>query len=125
MFVLTGPNAGTASIPVGADAQARYITSAIKTMRRRGIETVEVRPDVEASWMHYKDFKLRRSVWSLGGCKSYYVNNEGSNVSAWPGTMSHMVRELRTFDIDKYIVTPSIRNSQPEPSGDALLSELA
>lgn len=105
MFVIAGPNAVTASVPVAAEAQARYLESAITTMRRHGLDTIEVRRDAQERWTRRKDAKLRHSVWNVGGCRSYYLNDKGVNVAAWPGGMRGMARQLRSFDLDKYVVT--------------------
>jgi cation diffusion facilitator CzcD-associated flavoprotein CzcO len=125
MFVLTGPNSGTASIPVAAEAQSKYMASAIRTMRRDRLETFEVRPDIEESWTREKDRRLRRAVWSLGGCKSYYLSDKGINVAAWPGSMANQVRELRTFDIESYVVTRQPEISQDVPAAWPRANEMA
>ncbi|MGW6729695.1 flavin-containing monooxygenase [Nocardia sp. NPDC055029] len=104
MFVILGPNGGAASIPVAIEAQARYVSSAIETMRRRGLESFEVRPAAEEAWNRTKDAHLENSVWNAGGCSNYYVTDGVNNV-VWPGSMGHMKKALHTFDLENYVVT--------------------
>ncbi|MGW6729639.1 flavin-containing monooxygenase [Nocardia sp. NPDC055029] len=104
LFVILGPNGGAASIPVAIEAQARYVSSAAETMRRQGLEAVEVKQEAEDSWNRSKDTKLENSVWNAGGCASYYVTDGVNNV-VWPGSMGHMKKTLQTFDVENYLVT--------------------
>jgi hypothetical protein len=89
-------------------------------MRKADLDTVEVRPEVATSWGRKKDARLRRSVWNAGGCSSYYLNEHGINVAAWPGLMSHMVWKLRRFDMKNYSTkrAPSRQPDSARSGGD-------
>ncbi|MFE3188507.1 flavin-containing monooxygenase [Nocardia sp. NPDC059240] len=105
LFAIAGHNAGTASVPIGVEAQAEYVASAVRTMRARGFETVEPRHDAEETWVRRKDSELAGWIFNVGGCNSYYLNDKGVNVAAWPGRPSQMVRALRSFDIENYVAS--------------------
>ncbi|MFE3060816.1 flavin-containing monooxygenase [Nocardia sp. NPDC059239] len=115
-FMVAGANTGSASVPLTTEAQARYIASAIATMRERGIETVEVRQEAEDEWNRFKDAQLAGSVWNAGGCTSFYVNDDGINTAAWPGSMRNQVKSLRQFDVENYTVTYASERSGAELS---------
>ncbi|MFE3188496.1 flavin-containing monooxygenase [Nocardia sp. NPDC059240] len=115
-FMVAGANSGSASVPLTAEAQSRYIASAIATMREQGIETVEVRQEAEDDWNRYKDAKLAGSVWNAGGCTSFYVNDDGINTAAWPGSMRNQVKTLRRFDVENYTLTYAADRSGAESS---------
>lgn len=108
MFVIVGPNGVSATAPFTIEAQAEYVASAIRTMRRSGVEAVEVRSDAEREWNRRTDAKLAGSVWNAGGCMNYFLNDRGVNNAAWPGSIRNMRRQLRSFDIDNYLVTPAV-----------------
>ena len=106
-FVLWGPNAGSSSAFVLVEAQCRYIASALRTMRREGLETIEVREEVETAWKENTDRVLSTSVQNVGGCTTYYIDASGHNATVWPGTMLGLWRTLKEFDRASYITTPA------------------
>lgn len=103
-FLILGPNAGGASIPISIEAQAHYVGSAVETMRRQQLATVEVKPEAEEAWTRQKDELLANSVWLTGGCTSYYLSAAGTNIAAWPGPQRAMAKRLSRFDVENYIV---------------------
>jgi cyclohexanone monooxygenase len=104
-FVLWGPNAGSSSAFVLIEAQCRYIASALQTMRRNGLDTIEVREEVETAWKENADRVLSTSVQNVGGCTTYYIDASGHNATVWPGTMLSLWRTLKEFDEDAYLTT--------------------
>jgi cyclohexanone monooxygenase len=108
-FVLWGPNAGSSSAFVLIEAQCRYIASALRTMRREGLDTIEVREDVETAWKENADRLLSTSVQNIGGCTTYYIDASGHNATVWPGTMLGMWLTLRDFDAENYLATTAGR----------------
>jgi cyclohexanone monooxygenase len=105
-FMLWGPNAGTGSAFVMAEAQMTYITGAIDALRRRGLDAVEVREDSERDWKAWADKRNAKSVMIRGGCVSYYLDSNGNNAALWPGTMRSLRKALADFDIDAYHLRP-------------------
>src|SRR5918994_7326948 len=83
-FMMFGPNIGVASAFALIEAQLRYVTDALRTMRRQGLATVEVRPDVQAHFNEKVQRALRGTVWNAGGCSSYYLDANGRNSTVWP-----------------------------------------
>lgn len=89
LFVLLGPNTGLGhnSVVLMAEAQIRYVRRCLEQLRDRGQRRIEVRRDVfEASDARIQR-RLEKAVWSLGGCTSWYVNDQGRNVTLWPGSV--------------------------------------
>ncbi len=98
-FLMQGPNAtsGVSSTLLFAEAQGRYVADAVVTMARKGIETVDVRPDVERRWTRQVRRRSARTVWEVGGCASYYQNDNGINVVMWPGNTAEYQLRTRRF----------------------------
>jgi len=86
-FLLLGPNTalGHNSVVFMIESQVQHVMSCLRLLARQNSETIEVRP---AALRHYNDAiqrRLRRAVWSEGGCVSWYLDANGVNRAMWPG----------------------------------------
>ncbi|MGA2827876.1 MAG: NAD(P)/FAD-dependent oxidoreductase [Streptosporangiaceae bacterium] len=106
LFVLTGPNTGLghSSQVFMIEAQIRYITGAVAHARRRGAVRVEVRPGAQAAYDRTLQKKMKRTVWVIGGCKSWYLDAAGRNVTLWPDFTWAFAWQTRRFDAASYDV---------------------
>jgi hypothetical protein len=104
--VLTGPNTGLGhnSQVFMIEAQIRYVTGAVTYARRRGAVQVAVRPEAETAYDRVLQEKMRRTVWVTGGCRSWYLNDAGRNVSLWPDSTWAFAWQTRRFDLSSYEV---------------------
>jgi cation diffusion facilitator CzcD-associated flavoprotein CzcO len=107
LFFIVGPNTGQGhtSMVFMIESQVRYLVDALETMARRGLATVEPRAEAQQAWNDAVQRKMRRTVWNTGGCSSWYLDDHGRNTTLWPGTTFRFRRELRRFDLEKYVVT--------------------
>jgi cyclohexanone monooxygenase len=87
------------------ESQIAYILSAIEQMERRRIVTVEPRPEAQAAWNADLQRRMKRTVWSAGGCASWYLDEHGRNTTLWPRTTFKFRELLRSFDLDQYVAT--------------------
>jgi cation diffusion facilitator CzcD-associated flavoprotein CzcO len=87
LFLLVGPNTGLAhsSMVFMIEAQIGYVLDALRVLERNGLKYVDVRPDVQAAYNRGLQRRLRRAVWTVGGCRSWYLDAHGKNVTLWPG----------------------------------------
>jgi hypothetical protein len=46
------------------------------------------------------------TVWTTGGCSSWYLQADGSNRTLWPSFSNAFKRRLAHFDIADFKVTP-------------------
>jgi len=104
LFVLTGPNTGLGhtSQVFMIEAQIRYVVSALRYARRRGIDRIEVRPGSQAAYDQVVQRKMRSTVWMTGGCTSWYLDGDGRNVSLWPDFTWIYAWQTRRFDPSNY-----------------------
>ncbi|MGN6103785.1 MAG: flavin-containing monooxygenase [Kofleriaceae bacterium] len=96
LFLLMGPNTGLGhnSMVFMIEAQARYAVDAIRAMHRRGLASIEVRPEVEQAFRSEMSRKLSSTVWTAG-CSSWYMAPDGE-VLLWPGfTFDYWLRTRR------------------------------
>jgi cation diffusion facilitator CzcD-associated flavoprotein CzcO len=111
LFVLTGPNTGLGhtSQVFMIEAQIRYVASALRHARRHGIERIEVRPAPQAAYDREVQRKMGPTVWMTGGCKSWYLDADGRNVSLWPDFTWVYAWQTRRFDPSNYDLAKSPR----------------
>jgi cation diffusion facilitator CzcD-associated flavoprotein CzcO len=104
LFFLVGPNTGLGhtSIVFMIESQIAYVLDALRTMRRRGAETLEVREEAQAAYNAELDRMTKGTVWVTGGCTSYYIDRNGHNSALWPTYTWPFRRRLREFDAAAY-----------------------
>ena len=113
LFLLTGPNTGIGhtSLLVMIEAQIRYVMDCLRLMEHRDIARVEVKPDVLAAFNDELQDKTGPTVWSSGGCSSWYLDADGRNATLWPDFTWKFKLRTRRFDENDYVLTPA------KPSG--------
>jgi cation diffusion facilitator CzcD-associated flavoprotein CzcO len=106
LFFLVGPNTGLGhtSIVFMIESQINYVMDALRTMRRRGASTVEVRPEVQTAYNAELDRMTRGTVWVAGGCQSYYIDGNGHNSTLWPTYTWPFRQRTREFDEVAYVL---------------------
>ncbi len=113
LFIVPGPNTGLGhtSVLVMIEAQIGYVIDALRKMDRYGLETVEVRPEVQAAYNKEIQRRLEGTVWNSGGCVSWYLDKNGKNTTLWPRTTWRFTRQMRDFDLASYSVNSTVRSS--------------
>lgn len=106
-FVLLGPNLGTghSSAFMVLEAQLNYLVSALTRVRRDGIVSFSVKPEVEQKYNASVQKALRGTVYNDGSCSSYYLDVNGRNSFAWPWSTVAMRRRVKQFRTDDYVLT--------------------
>jgi cation diffusion facilitator CzcD-associated flavoprotein CzcO len=103
LFILLGPNSiGINSAIFSLEAQMTYILGAIREMDRRGAERIELRPEVLETYAHEVDRRNEGTVWTAGGCASYYLDDTGKQFALYPGFATSYRRRTRRFDPEPY-----------------------
>jgi hypothetical protein len=123
MFMLLGPNTTLAhsSQVVMIEAQIAHVLDALKHMEKRGLASVEVRPEAQAAFTEWVDSHLDGSVWNTGGCRSWYLDGNGRNTSIWPTYTWRFRRQVKRFDVTSYQLVTSVgadkhlEHAVPEP----------
>jgi hypothetical protein len=97
------------------EAQHDYVLDCLRTMDERGLETVEVRPEVQTAFNEEVQARMPGTVWVSGGCASYYIDPNGRITTLWPDFTFRYKQRTRRFDLPSYVTTP-IRSPEPEPT---------
>jgi cation diffusion facilitator CzcD-associated flavoprotein CzcO len=106
-FMLLGPNTGLGhnSVVIMIEAQVKYIMRCLNFMRRARLKTIEVKPDAQANFYRKIQEQLKPTVWQSGGCRSWYQDEKGQNVSIWPGFTFDYRWQTRNVAWSDYSVT--------------------
>jgi cation diffusion facilitator CzcD-associated flavoprotein CzcO len=106
-FILMGPNTGPGhtSVLLFTEAQIEHLLGAIRTLRREGVATVEVRQQVQDRYDAGIQKRMKHMVWT-SGCKSWYLSADGSNHALYPGFAAEYVLRTRRFEPRDYLLSP-------------------
>lgn len=114
-FVI-GPNTGLGhnSMVHVIESQLSYIVGYVRELRdleRAGRTPVlDARTEAQRRWNTTVAKRMERTVWSTGGCVSWYQNAAGRNPTLWPASTITFRRATRRIDPAEY--------EQPADPGD-------
>jgi len=109
LFVLLGPNTGLGhtSVVIMAEAQVGYVLRALEHRRRSGVVALAPRRAAQDRWNQGVQKRMRNTVWTAGGCASWYLDATGRNTTLWPDFAFRFRAALRRFDPAEYEVVPA------------------
>jgi cation diffusion facilitator CzcD-associated flavoprotein CzcO len=97
LFVLTGPNTGLghSSMVYMIESQLNYVLDALRLVDERSAAAIDTRRDRQDAYNAALQRKLDGSVWTAGGCASWYLDDDGRNRTLWPGYTFDFRRRTR------------------------------
>lgn len=103
-YLMTGPNTGLghSSMVFMIESQLNYVLDALRTLERRGLKYLDVRPEAQRAYNERLQKRLAGTIWNTGGCKSWYLDANGKNVTLWPGFTWQFRLATRRFDARAY-----------------------
>ena len=104
LFFVVGPNTGLghSSMVFMIESQVAYAVDALRRMRADGVAEIEPTEAAQRAWNDDLQRRMRRTVWSTGGCASWYLDSHGRNVTLWPRTTYTFRRLTARFDPEAY-----------------------
>jgi cation diffusion facilitator CzcD-associated flavoprotein CzcO len=104
LFMLVGPNTGLGhnSIVFMIESQLNYMIECVAQLDRNGAHTFEVRAQVQQRFNEDLQRRLQGSVWTSGGCVSWYLDEHGRNSTIWPGFTWPFRERTRRFRSSDY-----------------------
>jgi cation diffusion facilitator CzcD-associated flavoprotein CzcO len=104
LFMLVGPNTGLGhnSIVFIIESQISYVMDALRTMDAHGSVACDPTPAAQAAFNETVQRRMRNTVWTQGGCASWYLDAHGRNTTLWPGSSWTFRRATRRFDPAEY-----------------------
>jgi cation diffusion facilitator CzcD-associated flavoprotein CzcO len=107
-FMLLGPNTGLGhnSVVLMIEAQVCYVMNCLNLMNRRKLRVMEVRPEIQQSFVEDIHRRMARTVWQSGGCHSWYQDQTtGEITTLWPGSVIAYLRRTRSVSPSDYKLT--------------------
>ncbi len=103
-FLMPGPNTGTGhtSQVFMIEQQVAHTMAALDRMDARGAATIEPRAQAQAAYNAWIDKRMERTVWLRGGCTSWYLDEQGRNVTLWPASSLRFRHLLGTIEESDY-----------------------
>ena len=104
-FMLLGPNTGLGhnSVVLMIESQVRYTMNCLKLMQRIRQRILEVRPEIQQSFVQEIYGRMSGTVWQSGGCHSWYQDQRtGEITTLWPGSVVSYLRRTRSVSPSDY-----------------------
>ncbi|HEX8353717.1 MAG TPA: NAD(P)/FAD-dependent oxidoreductase [Pyrinomonadaceae bacterium] len=114
LFILLGPNTGLGhtSVVYMIEAQIEFFMNALGYMERHGVETIEPRPEAQDAYVREVERRMEGTVWTSGGCASWYLDRTGRNSTLWPDFTWRFRRRVARLDPAEYLTgAPRLRQS--------------
>jgi cation diffusion facilitator CzcD-associated flavoprotein CzcO len=104
-FMLLGPNTGLGhtSVVFMIERQIAYVLRALDLLDRRSGRFIDVRPEAQHASVDRVQNRLVGSVWQ-SGCRSWYLDDGGRNITIWPHFTWKYWMETRRVDPRDYQV---------------------
>lgn len=126
LFLMIGPNTGLGhtSMIYMIESQISYILDCLRYLRRTGARAVAPHLEAQQAYNSALQQRMSRTVWTTGGCMSWYLDARGRNTTLWPGFTWDYRRRTRRFDPANYETTSSgPRHALATPAGTSTLSD--
>jgi len=100
------------------ESQLNYVMDCLRHIDRHAISTFEVREDVQRRFNDDLQRRLDGTVWTSGGCVSWYLDANGRNSTVWPGFTWPYRRRTRHFNPADYELRrcPVRKRERAEPA---------
>ncbi|RJL30371.1 flavin-containing monooxygenase [Bailinhaonella thermotolerans] len=87
LFLLLGPNTGLGhnSVVFMIECQVRYVMECLRLLSREKAHALDVRQGAQDRFNRRLRERLDHLVWNEGGCRSWYLDENGVNRTLWPG----------------------------------------
>jgi cation diffusion facilitator CzcD-associated flavoprotein CzcO len=117
LFFLLGPNTGLghSSMVYMIEAQIAHVLGALRLMRERGAEAIEVRAEAQARYNAALERKLDGTVWNTG-CASWYLDRTGRNSTIWPDWTWRFRRRVARLDPAEYTLDAPVTRPEVVPA---------
>ncbi len=123
LFVIVGPNTGLShsSMIYMIESQVAHVLSALALLDRSGARAIEVRKDAQRAYNDDVQDRMAGTVWTGGGCASWYLDEHGVNRMLWPGYLYGFRRRTRRVDPADYKLTLATARRQWRPDRRAII----
>ncbi|MDT5261869.1 MAG: hypothetical protein QOC61_873, partial [Acidobacteriota bacterium] len=107
LFILLGPNTGLGhtSVIYMIEAQIEHLLNVMRYMERHGVAVLEPRQEAQAAYTAEVQRRMKGTVWTAGGCVSWYLDRRGRNSTLWPDFTWRFRRRVARLDPGEYLLS--------------------
>ncbi|WP_051940385.1 flavin-containing monooxygenase [Phaeacidiphilus oryzae] len=104
LLMIIGPNTGlgNSSMILQIESHTAYAVSYLRALDRTGAAALDATPAAVRSWNEEMQRRMQTTVWSTGGCNSWYQDRFGRNTTLWPGSTAAFRRATDHVDLNEY-----------------------
>jgi cation diffusion facilitator CzcD-associated flavoprotein CzcO len=119
LFLLLGPNTGLghSSVVLMIEAQLRHVLDVLRLSYDNGNAPLAPTAAAQRAWVSEVDESARGTVWTAGGCRSWYLDSTGRNSTLWPRSVTAFRHRMSRFRPHDYEVPA--HDSAPSPAAAA------
>jgi cation diffusion facilitator CzcD-associated flavoprotein CzcO len=120
--LLLGPNTGLGhnSVLLMSEAQLGYLRRLLAHRSEHGLATFEPTAAAQQRFVDEVERGTRGSVWTAGGCLSWYLDASGRNATLWPGSVRAFRRRLAALEVNDWTFEPP--RAAPEPATEPVVA---
>jgi cation diffusion facilitator CzcD-associated flavoprotein CzcO len=106
LFLVIGPNTGLGnnSMINIIEGQLVFVLDALRALDGPDVAALDVRREVQDGYNVRLQQRMQGTVWTAGGCNSWYLGPDGSNRILWPSFSDAFKRRLRRFELGDFDV---------------------
>lgn len=103
LFLMLGPNTGLGhnSMVFMMECQAKLIRQALESLEKKDADYLDVKSTVHREFNKNLRERMLGTVWK-SGCQSWYLEEDGTNTTLWPGYTFEYWWRTRNFDETNY-----------------------
>jgi cation diffusion facilitator CzcD-associated flavoprotein CzcO len=107
LFILLGPNTGLGhnSVVYMIEAQIEHVVAALGHAWRHGASAIEPRAEAQKRFVAEVQRRMEGTVWTAGGCASWYLDSRGRNSTLWPDFSWRFRRRVARLNPDEYLLS--------------------
>ncbi|KAA1424459.1 NAD(P)/FAD-dependent oxidoreductase [Mumia zhuanghuii] len=114
LFLMLGPNTalGHNSVVFMIEQQAKYIVRSLDTMDRLRADVMEPTRLAQDAYNADIQERVKKGIWTQGGCTSWYLDSQGNNRTIWPKFTFQYWWDTRKVREDDYVFSRSERRDK-------------
>ncbi len=118
LFIIQGPNTGLghSSVIYMMESQMKHIMKVLKYMRKKKLDVMEPHLSAQKRFVAETEKSMKGTVWTSGGCQSWYLDKTGRNSTLWPGStfaFRRLVAKLKKKDYEVRRVAAITADNRP------------
>jgi len=127
LYLLQGPHTGLGhtSVILMIESQIEHVVAALAYTARHRLAALEPRAEAQAAFVAECEADLAGTVWTAGGCKSWYMDRNGRATALWPHSTLAFERRVLPFDPHDYTMIPQVSPSLSPKAASAPRAEVS